>query len=223
MKSANWNSPTVKKYQQAIRNKIPGYDLIYEQMLAIIEASLAPKKVLVVGAGGGQELLILGNRYPQAFYTALDPSEIMLELARKRISHVALKVDWQETTLDNLSDKKEYDVVTCHLVLHFLKEEKEAFLEEISKKVKVGGLLFISAIMEEEKTKTIPFWLQHMKFYNISVADCERFATSFNKTTHPLSPSLLQKVLQRNGYETIIPYFKSYAVEGYVAKRGAKT
>ncbi|MBM7542267.1 class I SAM-dependent methyltransferase [Amphibacillus cookii] len=223
MKNTNWNSPTVQKYQQTIRNKIPGYDLMYEQMLAIIEASLAPQELLIVGAGGGQELLILGNRYPQAFYTALDPSENMLELARKRISYVSLKVDWQETTLDNISIKKQYDVVTCHLVLHFLKEEKEAFLEQISKKVKPEGLLFISAIMEEEKTKTLPFWIQHMKFYNISVADCERFAASFNKTTHPLPTSMLQKILQRNGYETIIPYFKSYAIEAYVAKKGVKT
>ncbi|MFD1413756.1 class I SAM-dependent methyltransferase [Oceanobacillus jeddahense] len=221
MINTNWDNSQIQYYQDTIRRKIPGYDLIYEQMLAIIETNFIPQDILIVGAGGGQELYVLGKKYPETAYTALDPSCRMLELAKQRVDNMLLKVDWQETTLDKFHCEKEYDIVTCHLMLHFLKEEKAAILNQISQRVKAGGLLFISAIVEEEKKdSTLPFWLQHMRLCNVPAPDWEHFATSFDKTTHPLSASLLYQVLKDNGFEVILPYFKSYAIEAYVAIKG---
>ncbi|WP_066193440.1 class I SAM-dependent methyltransferase [Gracilibacillus timonensis] len=222
MTNKNWERPEVEYYQQTIRSKIPGYDLIYEQMLAIMKTHFIPQDILIVGAGGGQELHVLGEQYPQATYTALDPSRRMLELAKQRMNNRSLKIDWQQITIDKLSSEKEYDMVTCHLILHFLKEEKAAVINQISQRVKAGGILFISAIVEEEKDNTLPYWLQHMQLYNVSASDCKKFEESFDKTTHPLSASLLLQALNANGFETVLPYFKSYAMEAYVAKKERK-
>lgn len=47
----SWDSPSVNTYQQSIRQKIIGYDLIYDMMASILHNFTAANKFLVVGTG----------------------------------------------------------------------------------------------------------------------------------------------------------------------------
>ncbi|RCW65822.1 class I SAM-dependent methyltransferase [Saliterribacillus persicus] len=223
MKMGDWNSQNAENYSRTIPQKIPGYELLYEQMIAIIQVILKPTKILVVGAGGGQELLTLGKIFKDVKYTAVDPSRKMLNLAQARLTDISIQVDWFESELAAVPITERFEVITCHLMLHFL-EEKQALVEELGKRLKPGGLCFISCIIREEKEEnTLPFWQQHMKNNGIANEEIEQFGVSLDKTTYPALPSDLYKWLNDAGFVTIIPYFKSYAIVAYVAIKGEST
>ncbi|UII56580.1 class I SAM-dependent methyltransferase [Cytobacillus spongiae] len=218
--STNWDRKDALDYQQTIRYKIPGYDLIYEQMVAIIKATKKPEDILVVGAGGGQELVTLSTVFPNVRYTALDPSIQMINLAKARLSNPSLRINWYVTELREVTEQVNYDVITCHLMLHFLKEQKN-FIRDVSNRLKPGGLCFISSIIaEEESQSTNRFWQQHLRNNRVPNEAIDQFQSSLGKTTHPVSTELLHQWLKEEDFFQVIPYFKSYFVEAFVAIKG---
>lgn len=224
----NWNDSSVSAYQQSIRQKIIGYDLIYDMMANIFHNFPTTHKVLVVGAGGGQELLTLGESFPSAHFTAVDTSKVMLELAAKQIDSLpyALNIEWIDRDLLTLNVKELFDVATCHLVLHFMKDldQKKALLQKIADSLKENGVLFISSINADLISSTfkhqLRFWRSSMLHNDISENHWHRFEQSFNNTTHPIKLDSLIDLLKDVGFTTIIPYYKTHMIDALVAIKG---
>jgi len=225
----SWHNPTVHTYQQTIRQKIIGYDLIYDMMTNILQSYTGIDKMLIVGAGGGQELLTLGKSFPCARFTAVDTSKATLQLAAQHIEqlHQPLNVTWHEKDLLSLKFSEQFDVATCHLVLHFIEDftQKKALLNKISDNLNDNGVLFISSI-NANTTDTmfkqqLRYWRSSMIHNGVSENDWQRFEQSFGLTTHPIKLELLVDLLIEAGFTTIIPYFKTHMIDALVAiKRG---
>lgn len=122
----DWHNPNVSNYQNTIRQKISGYDLIYDMMTDILQ-SYPTDNMLIVGAGGGQELFSLGQAFPFSHFTAIDTSKIMLQAARKHIEKLEspLHIDWYEEDLLALVFDHQFEVASCHLVSHFIEEHEQ--------------------------------------------------------------------------------------------------
>lgn len=95
---ARWESPEATNYAASISAKIPGYANLYEMGARLLRAALnaraaetgaetadRPPRILIVGAGGGQELETFGRAEPSWRFVGIDPSAVMLEQARQRI------------------------------------------------------------------------------------------------------------------------------------------
>lgn len=145
----SWHNPTVYTYQQTIRQKIIGYDLIYDLMTNMLQNVPCKERMLIVGAGGGQELQTLGRTFPLTKFTAVDTSSSMLQLAKQLINqlHLPLDIDWHSTDIHSLKIDEPFDIAVCHLVLHFLEglDEKKALLKKNCRKFK-GWLCIIPVI-----------------------------------------------------------------------------
>jgi tRNA (cmo5U34)-methyltransferase len=78
------------EYEQQSRIALAGYDACHELSACMLSARLgagSTAKVLAVGAGGpAQEITKAGRLQPNWRFTAVDPSEPMLEIARNRIA-----------------------------------------------------------------------------------------------------------------------------------------
>lgn len=95
---SGWESPQAANYAASISAKIPGYANLYEMGARLLRAALSlraaeasaeaedrKKRILIVGAGGGQELETFGGAEPDWRFVGFDPSAVMLEQARLRI------------------------------------------------------------------------------------------------------------------------------------------
>lgn len=227
----SWDSPSVNNYQQSIRQKIIGYDLIYDMMVNILQNFTPANKFLVVGAGGGQELLTLGKSFPSAHFTAVDSSKVMLELAAKQIESLPHRptIMWVEKDLLSLRVNEVFDVVSCHLVLHFIKslDQKRTMLQKIADSLKENGVLFISSINADLTSQTFKhelcYWRSSMLHNGIGEDHWQRFEQSFSVTTHPINLELLINLLKEAGFTTILPYFKTHMIDALVAIKGETT
>ncbi|MGG1658341.1 class I SAM-dependent methyltransferase [Brevibacillus sp. NRS-1366] len=228
----SWNDPIVIRYEKTIPLKIPGYTHLYEMTDRLIATQLtvdAPKRILVIGAGGGQEIVTLGSRHANWGFTGVDPSAQMLELAKRRTAAADLteRSFFVEGTIEDLPEEQEhnYDAATCLLVLHFLKglQLKKDLLQEIAKRLKPGAPFCLAAISGDPHTAAFSVqmsaWKRHMQDNGIGIPEWERFAASIGNESDPVSATVVQALLEEAGFREPTRYFGSYLVDAWFAIR----
>ncbi|HDR7668116.1 Uncharacterized protein BCZB5J_04556 [Bacillus cereus] len=225
----SWNDRTVHTYERTIPLKIPGYFTLYEMVNHFLLTTL-PKEnmnpnLLVIGAGGGQEILSIGKQNSNLSFTGVDPSESMLQLAKKRIENESVQnhIDFVHGTIHSLLTNPLFDAATCMLVLHFIPtiEEKQELLNEISNRLKSGAPFFLSTINGVPHTSMfsaqLNAWRNHMMQNQIPLEDWNRFENSFETEIFPISETNLLTIMEECGFTQITRFFTSFLIDGYVA------
>ncbi|AIQ17610.1 hypothetical protein H70357_13795 [Paenibacillus sp. FSL H7-0357] len=229
----DWEHPDVQHYETTIAAKIPGYPLLYDIMEQLLSAHLGgetPADLLIVGAGGGQELITLGAQHEHWRLTGIDLSTAMLELARQRMqrTELAAEITLQQSTVDELDKNKLFDAATCMLVLHFVKEtgQKQRMLEEIHSRLKEGAILVVATLSGDVRSipGSLPLkaWKKHMLAGGISGQECEWFEHSIGETSFPIPEHELLALLASSGFSGVTRFFSSYLIDGWFAVKQGK-
>ncbi|WP_238650616.1 class I SAM-dependent methyltransferase [Paenibacillus piscarius] len=229
-----WEQADGDQYIQNISRKIPGYTLQYDLMDTLLTARLDEREkpeLLVVGAGGGQEILKLGLSHPAWSFTGLDTSDSMLQAAKQRLEASGLlglpglpdRVRLHLTELSAWSSNALYDAATCMLVLHFVqgRENKLALLRSIAARLQPGAPLCMSAICGVPGSPAwelqMAGWRLHMLGNGIAEEEWQTFEQSFGVTSHPLPAAEIEKLLEEAGFTAISRFFSAYLIDGWVA------
>ncbi|NEW05727.1 class I SAM-dependent methyltransferase [Paenibacillus sp. SYP-B3998] len=222
----------VYRYEETIALKIPGYHNLYDMtnrlMAVLLNRADAPANLLVIGAGGGQELLTLGSRHDAWSFTGIDPSARMLEIAKLRVERAGLKqqVTFVQGTIEQLSQELLFDGATCLLVLHFVKglSQKRELLLHIAQRLKSGAPIFLASINGNPNTTAfaaqMEAWKSHMLDNGISLQEWERFAASIGCETDPEPASVIKELLAEAGFLETTRYFGSYLIDAWCAVKG---
>lgn len=112
--------------------------------------SLAGKKVLDVGCGGGILSEAMAHRGAQV--TAIDMGEAPLSVARLHQLESGLNIDYQQITAENLAEQMpaQFDVVTCLEMLEHV-PDPASVIRSCYQLVKPGGHVFFSTINRNPK------------------------------------------------------------------------
>jgi tRNA (cmo5U34)-methyltransferase len=131
-------------YDVDIRKRIPGYEALHASGRAILASALPESaRVLVVGAGTGQELIAFAQAHPGWRLVGVDPSSGMLDIARDKVARagVADRVELHLGTAGDLPPDAGFDAATALLVMHFIADDpdKLAFLVSIRARLRPGA------------------------------------------------------------------------------------
>lgn len=140
------NSEMALAYETNTRISVPTYDALFAMVQSYFRAKLGEKaaSLLVIGAGGGNELSAWGPSNPKWTFTGVDPSEEMLKIAKNKAVQLGIesRVRLIQGTIDNLTlpDSK-FDAASCILVLHFVDDDQEKLklLKTIKDHMKSGA------------------------------------------------------------------------------------
>ena len=103
------------------------------------------KKVLDIGTGTGDFLVVLKMVFPNAIITGVDPNSDSLKEAGK----LNPDISFQKMVAENLEfSNNSFDVVSISMALHHLPEVEKA-LNEIQRVVKSGGWIIISELFSD--------------------------------------------------------------------------
>ncbi|MEW4150284.1 class I SAM-dependent methyltransferase [Bacillus thuringiensis] len=225
----NWNDTTVNSYEQRIPCKIPGYYHLYEMMNHFLFTTLPKENInpnlLAIGAGGGQEILSIGKQNSNLYFTGVDPSESMLQLAKKRINNEGIQnhVHLVHGTIHTLLPNQLFDAATCMLVLHFIptNKEKKELINDISSRLKPGAPFFLSSINGVPHTSMfstqLHAWRNHMMQNQIPLEDWDRFENSFETEIFPISEANLLTIMKECDFTQMTRFFTSFLIDGYIA------
>ena len=113
-------------------------------------ATVAEKKVLDVGCGGGILAESLAQRGAQV--TGIDMGDAPLGVARLHQLESGLSIDYQKSTAEDFAQKHEnaFDVVTCLEMLEHV-PDPSSVVRACAKMVKPGGHVFFSTINRNPK------------------------------------------------------------------------
>jgi tRNA (cmo5U34)-methyltransferase len=138
----NPNLPTTD-YDVAVRQSIPGYDAMLTMVTALFLLYLTnDAHILVVGAGGGNEISALSQAHLTWQFTGVDPSEKMLAVAQSKVESLGIE---DRVTLHNGFVQElptyRYSAATSLLVMHFLPDDgtKLDYLKAIAARLQPGS------------------------------------------------------------------------------------
>lgn len=114
-------------------------------------ASLAGKRVLDIGCGGGILAEAMHRRGAQV--TGIDMGEAPLEVARLHLLESGLDVDYRQMTAEHLAQEEagRYDVVTCMEMLEHV-PNPGSVVRACCQLVKPGGHVFFATINRNPKS-----------------------------------------------------------------------
>ena len=225
MKFEEQELPEFDDYATTVERYIPGRRAIF----AIIEASFrelipdGPAQILVVGAGGGEEILRLGKENTSWSFVGVDTYEPMVEMARQRLAGTAVgnRSAIHATTIQEL-DQAGFDAATCILTAHFVPDDgaKLAFFEAIHARLKPGAPLAIIdgvGVAGEEQTELLRrIWKRHAICNGVAAEHAEKNAENFSKVA-VVSAAREEELLTAAGFKNLVPIFRGLAIKGWLA------
>lgn len=171
-------------------------------------ATLAGKKVLDVGCGGGILAESMATR--GAHVTGIDLSEKALSVARLHLLESGLQVDYQLISAEALAKEHEasFDIVTCMEMLEHV-PSPASIIQACSQMVKPGGHVFFSTLNRNPKS------------YLLAVLGAEYVLNMLPRGTHDyekfIKPSEISNFLRSSELElqemvgmTYNPFSKTY-------------
>ena len=156
-------------------------------------ASLAGKRVIDIGCGGG----ILSEAMAQrgAIVKGIDMGEAPLNVAKLHLQESKLDIDYERITAEEIADREagQYDIVTCLEMLEHVPNPLSV-IQACTKLVKPGGHVFMSTLNRNPKA------------YLFAIIGAEYILNMLPKGTHEYSkfiqPAELNNYARQAGLET---------------------
>ncbi|WP_185983761.1 class I SAM-dependent methyltransferase [Aureimonas mangrovi] len=206
------DAASVAGYAERPPRQVPGFADLH-RMAALLLAEHAPPdgRVLIVGAGGGLELKALAELQPAWRMTGVDPSAVMLDLARKTLGEGPRAVDLVHGTVEELP-LEPFDGATCILVMHFLDEDtRRETLAGVHARLRPGArLVLVHHSFDRGEAST---WLARYAAYAGVPYPHGMLALPV------LSPDEDEALLRAAGFEDVDLFYAGFSFRGWVAVR----
>jgi len=215
------------EYDKGVRRTLPTYDGLFKLVRAYLHANTEPKtNLIIVGAGGGNELTTFGSANPEWTFTAVDPAAPMLEIARLKADQLKMadRVEFIEGTIDDVKTDKLYDAATCLLVLHFIqdKDEKLHLLKKIRKHLAPGAPFVLASMYGDTRKPVFDELFSLWKAYWLDTTDLsEAEVEEMEKSVRDLSfipEEEIAHLLQEAGFGKITKFFTTNMFGGWICK-----
>src|SRR5215475_12380569 len=222
-----------EEYEKQSRIALAGYDACHELSACMLVAVLGAgttASILVVGAGGtAQEIVTLGRLEPNWSFTAVDPSEPMLDLAVQRLKVEGLVggTDARLGYVEALRAASPFDAATLSGVLHHLPgtEAKTRILESIARRLKPGAPLILACnhYAYASQPLLLAAWGERWRMQGASAEEVKaKLGKILQGADPPDSEAAVTSLLDRAGFGQPIRFFASLFWGAWLARREIK-
>jgi tRNA (cmo5U34)-methyltransferase len=220
------------EYAVQSRIALAGYDACHELAACLLAAELEPgrsARILVVGAGGtGQEILTAARLEPGWHFTAVDPSQPMLDLAMANIEKAGFSA---RTTafigeVAGLSAEEVFDAATLIGVLHHLPGDaaKHAVLGMIAAHLPPSAPLILAGNRHAYASRPLflAAWGERWRMHGATPQEIEtKLGKILQGADPPTSDEHVSTLLVQAGFEVPTQFFSSLFWGGWLTRRAA--
>lgn len=226
MKSSHLNAAEkfdtsrANEYGRQSRIALAGYDACHDLAACMLSASLGnarSAKVLVVGAGGtAQEIIAMAMLEPTWRFTAVDPSEPMLEVAAQHLgaNNLLERTSLHLGHVEDLTADESYDAATLIGVLHHLDGEvaKRKILRSIRAHLKPGAPLIVAGNQYAYASQPLLLaaWGQRWRQHGASPDEVKtKLGKILQGADPPHSEAAVQQLMHDSGFGDVTRFFSS--------------
>ena len=211
------------RYPEGPRRFVPGLDALH-RMTGILLAEGTPHdaRVLVLGAGGGLELLALAEAQPGWTFFGVDPAKEMLLQAERTLGPMMERVTLIHGYIDDAPDGP-FDAATCLLTLHFLETaEREATIRAIHRRLKPGSPFVAAHASFPQSQGERDCWLSRYEAYALSSGVEPEMArkarTAVGASLPAISPEQDAIILSAGGFRDVTLFYAAFTWRGWVSR-----
>ena len=226
----NFDGDYGESYEALARQVIPGYRTFFPMFAALVEPDLPPgARVLVIGAGTGIELVTLKQVRPDLEVHGVDPSEQMLEIARRRVAEAGVEasdgVTFQLGYAADVATTPLFDAATLINVLHFVPDDgsKAALLGDIAQRMKPGGVFVFFDLHgggdPEEHERYLSAWRRYWTIRGMTGAEKRRFDARIRDGIHFAPASRVVELARDVGLVEPRRFYTSLLYGGWTFRR----
>ncbi|HYO87655.1 MAG TPA: class I SAM-dependent methyltransferase [Candidatus Limnocylindrales bacterium] len=214
-------------YEATVRRAIPAHEHTMRMTAALLAARLPENAhILVVGAGGGMEVCELGAARPGWHITGVDPSALMIDIARDRVARNGLsqRVTLVQGTADALPAEPLYDAATCMMVMHMLPDTgaKAALLAPIAARLKPGApLILTDAFGDALPEGYVPAWRWFQRGMGRSEEEITALELQVRAGVHFVPEARIAELLAEAGFSAPVQFFHAFWFGGWMTEKGS--
>jgi tRNA (cmo5U34)-methyltransferase len=216
------------EYEVAVRRFVPGYEAIFSMAQAFFELSLPERaEVLIVGAGGGMELVAFGQSPPHWRFVGVDPSEKMVEAAQAKMGRHGLteRVELIQGYVQDLPETKMFDGATCILVMHFLPDDgaKRDLLKNIAARLKPQARFILVDGCEDVDSDRFKLFfrafLRRAERMGATAEQIEHASQNTSEFLHLISEERVLELLQEASFGDVYKFYTGLWFRGWLMTR----
>lgn len=221
-----FNAEMAKAYdEKGPRLLVPGYGAFLQAIATLLDAELEDDaEILVMGAGGGAELMELAPVRAGWRFTGIDPSPAMLGAAQAKLTQAgfaqraALHVGYAAD-----APQGPFDAATSCLLMPFIADDgsKLDYLRQVRRRLKPGAPLLM---VEGFASKEPEAWARYLKLYITHglLRGAEpahvKTAASAQAGLHYISKQRQEALLEEAGFASLEPFFQALYIHGWIAR-----
>lgn len=211
-------------YDTQIRDIIPYYDSIHEETINLIKATgINPNLWLDTGCGTGSLIEKAIYDFPNTKFMLGDPSDEMLNVAKKKLSNYSDRVLFLEpTTTQNISiDKLGYlNVITAILSHHYLSMDERIKATDVCYKLLSSGGIYVTyETIRPITEKGLKIFERYWENFQVSrgrdIKTVSNNIKRFDIEYHPISMEAHFSLLQDCGFKIVELFWYSYMQAGF--------
>jgi len=212
----------VDGYDEHIRKLIPGYEVVHQQIRALLKTYVDEyAHVLIVGCGTGYELGHLVQLFPDWTFTATELSENMLDKARHHIHalNASHRVEFVLGDVDQLKTGQSFDAALSILVTHFVDfTDKPKFFKAISSRLKSQGLFLTFDLTKIKSTQELQALRSICEANGLTPSQTAAMVDRLDDDFFPLSKQETFEQLKGCGFDAVERFTQILSYQGFMAK-----
>lgn len=211
----------VDGYDVHIRKLIPGYDVVHQQIKALLKTYVDEyAHVLIVGCGTGHELGYLLQLFPNWTFTATELSANMLEKSKQHIQtlNASHRVEFIYGNVDQLKSGQAYDAALSILVTHFVNySDKPHFFKAIYSRLKSQGILITFDLTKVKSAQDLGVLKNLCEANGLTTSQAAAMLERLDDDFYPLSEQETFKQLGFCGFNSVERFTQILLYQGYMA------
>lgn len=215
----------VTDYDIAARQSIAGYDALLSMVTALFQNHLIDDAhILVVGAGGGNEISALGQAHPTWQFTGVDPSKKMLAVAQAKVESLGLV---NRVTLHNRVVQElplhPFNAATSLLVMHFLPDDgtKLDYLKVIAARLQSGSPFVLVDGQGDKQSEVfkrlVDGWQKRAQMAGMESQRLAELVNGMWQHSHCIPEERTLVLLEQAGFREVTRFYTAFIVTGWLA------
>jgi tRNA (cmo5U34)-methyltransferase len=217
-----FSGSSVNSYSEGPPRQVPGYSSLHRMVsLLLAERTPADGRVLILGAGGGQELKALAEAHSGWSFDGVDPSADMLQLAEQVVGPHHGRIRLHEGYISDAPEGP-FDAVTCILTFHFIPHDQRLeTLTQVRRRLKVGAPFVLVHLSFPQTEPERSIWIARHVAFGLSnraePAHAESARQAIRSGLTILSPEEEVAMLRHAGFSDASLFYAGLSIKGWVA------